>query len=113
LVPAGYELPDEFVDPVVGNSLDLIPLRVRQDVLSEVFGWLQSFLEIDANLISLMWRQPNRLQAMDWIHVCSKMGLVQLTNHICGEVQCPDLPLIVSSELLVICTMFLAIVPPH
>jgi hypothetical protein len=32
-------------------------------------------MEIDSNLISLMWRQPSRLQGLDWIHVCSKLGL--------------------------------------
>jgi hypothetical protein len=36
LIPAGYDFPDEFVGPIIGNSLDLVPNRIRQEVLSEV-----------------------------------------------------------------------------
>jgi hypothetical protein len=62
LTPTSYDFPDEFMGPIIGNSMDLIPLRVRQDVLSEVVGWLQGFKDIDSNLISFIWLQPDRLK---------------------------------------------------
>ncbi len=67
LIPTGYDFPDEFVGPIIGNSLDLVPNRIRQEVLSEVNGWLIAFLEV--------WLQPTRLQSVDWMHVSAKMGL--------------------------------------